>query len=152
MADVNQAGVYLGTPNMAAPASYFARDFYVYELDFFALANGSSATSNFTIQADSDFFWTSAMYLADIAAATLTDSTRVIPLVTVLITDTGSGRQLMSSAMPLASLFGTGQLPFVLPRQRLFKANSTITVTAANYSTASTYNFRLSFLGEKAFK
>lgn len=136
---------------MAEPV-YFARDFFVYELDFLAVASGASSSNNFTIQADSDFLWTSAAYFADIAAAGQDDSGRIIPLMSLLITDTGSGRQLMNTAVPISSLFGTGQLPFVLPRQRAFRSNTTVTVTVNNFDAANTYNLRLSLIGEKAFR
>lgn len=135
-----------------ASPNYFARDFFVYELDFLAVAPGSSSTNSFTVQADSDFLWTSGSYFADVAAAGQTDASRVIPLASLLITDTGSGRQLMNTAVPLSSLFGTGQLPFVLPRQRAFRSNTTVTVTLNNFDAADTYNIRLSLIGEKAFK
>lgn len=132
--------------------SYFARDFYVYELDFAALTAGTSQTASFTVQADSDFLWTSSAFFADIAAAAQTDSGRVLPLVSCLVTDTGSGRQLMNTAVPIQAMFGTGQLPFVLPRQRPFRSNSTVTITVNNFSAATDYNLRLSLIGEKAFK
>ena len=128
-----------------------AFDFFVYETDFSALAAGTSQTSNFTIQQEADFWLSKITLTADIAAGAQTDSTRVIPLATILINDTGSGRNLMSSAVPLASIFGTGGLPFILPRQRIFVASSVVNITLTNYSAATDYNIRLSFIGEKAF-
>ena len=131
---------------------YGAYDFFVYEVDFAALAAGGSATSSFTIQQEADFLLTKVTMVADLAAAAQTESARVIPLVTLLINDTGSGRNLMSSAVPLPNLFGTGGLPFILPRQRLFVASSVVNITLTNFSAATTYNIKLSFIGEKAFK
>lgn len=128
------------------------KDFYVYQEDFSGLAAGASQTGNVNIQADSDFVVQKLAYAADIAGAAQTDSGRVIPLVTVLITDTGSGRQLMESSVPIPSLFGTGELPFILPQPKLFLARSTINVTVANYSNATTYNLRVSFIGYKVFR
>ena len=131
---------------------YGAYDFFVYEVDFAALAAGGSATSSFTIQQEADFLLTKVTMVTDLAAAAQTESARVIPLVTLLINDTGSGRNLMSSAVPLPNLFGTGGLPFILPRQRLFVASSVVNITLTNFSAATTYNIKLSFIGEKAFK
>lgn len=133
-------------------ANYIARDFFVYELDFASVANGASANASFNVQSDSDFLWTAGTFAADLAAAAVTDSGRIIPLMNVLITDTGSGRQLMNAAVPIPSIFGVGQLPFILPRQRLFRSNTTVNVVVSNYSSATTYNLKLSFIGEKAFK
>lgn len=130
---------------------YNAFDFFIYEVDFSALASGASQTNSFTIQQEADFLLTKITLQADIAAAGQTESTRVIPLATIMINDTGSGRNLMSSAVPLANIFGTGGLPFILPRQRLFVASSVVNITLTNFGAANTYNIRLSFIGEKAF-
>ena len=137
--------------NLANQRNYFSRDFFSYEVDFLGLANGASATQQFTIQRDSDFLWTKATYVADLAGAAVTESGKIIPLCTVLIQDTGSGRQLMNAAIPVSNLFGTGELPLILPRQRLFVASSVVTVIVTNFSAATTYNLHLSFIGEKGF-
>lgn len=128
------------------------RDFFVYSASFSALANGSSDTETINIQADSDFVVSKMTYFADIAAAVQTDSSRVIPLCTMQITDSGSGRNLMDSAQPISNIMGTGDLPFILPNPKLFLARSNITITVANFSAATTYNLRLSFIGHKKFR
>lgn len=128
-------------------------DFFVYEVDFTAgIAAGATSNGSFNVQADSDFKWLKACYFADIAVGAQTQSTQVIPLATVLITDQGSGRQLMSLAVPIYNIFGSGQIPFILPVPKLFAAKSTVAVTVANFSAATTYNIRLSFIGVKVFK
>jgi len=131
---------------------YFAFDFFTYEVDFFGLASAVSATSSFTVQQEADFMLSKITMTADVAGAAITDATRPIPLCTIMINDTGSGRNLMASAVPLGNIFGSGSLPFILPRQRLFVASSVVNVTLTNYSAATTYDIRLSFIGEKAFK
>lgn len=128
------------------------RDFYTYGLTFAALANGATATGQFTIEADSNFLWQYGAFFADIAAAAVTSGALIIPLVTVTIQDSGSGRQLMNSAVPVPSLFGNGNLPFLLPTPRFFRAQTTVSVNVANFSAASTYNLRLAFIGTKFFK
>lgn len=131
---------------------YQARDFFVYELDFLALANGVSATQTINIQQEADFLLTKMAQQTDLAAAAITSANQPIPLCTIMISDTGSGRQLMNTAVPLHNLFGEGDLPFILPRQRIFIASSVINVTLSNYSAATTYNVRLSLIGEKGFR
>lgn len=132
--------------------NYGAYDFFVYEVDFANLVSGGSQTSSFTIQQEADFLLTKITMVADIAAAAFDESTRPIPLVTIMVNDTGSGRNLMSSAVPLPNIFGAGGLPFILPRQRLFVASSVVNITLTNYDAAVDYNIRLSFIGEKAFR
>ena len=143
-------------PTIAGPVnkqpSRTINDFFVYEEDFSSLASGATSTGTINIQADSDFVLQKFTYFADLAAAAQTDSGRVIPLATVLITDSGSGRNLMESALPISNIFGTGDLPFILPQPKLFLARTTITVVLTNFSASSTYNIRLSFIGYKVFR
>jgi len=127
------------------------KEFYTYEEDFSGIAPGASGTGNINIQADSDFVLQKLQYHADIAGAAVNDSTRVVPNMSIIITDTGSGRQIMESAVPIPSLFGTGRLPFILPTPRLFLARATINLVVTNFDAAATYNVRLSFTGYKLY-
>lgn len=137
--------------NQNLEARYFAYDFFVYQVNFLALAAGASNTANFVIDADSDFLLSKLTMQADIADAAQTSSTRVVPLANIVINDTGSGRNLMDTAVPLSNLFGIGELPFILPRKRVIGSRSVVNITLTNTSAASQYNIRLSFVGEKAF-
>ena len=127
------------------------RDFYVYESQAIGLAPAASANDTIQIEADSIFILQKLAYHADIAAAAFTDSTRPVPNVTVQLTDTGSGRQLFNEPIPIPSIFGTGQLPGILPNPRLFERNSTIQVAYTNFDAAATYNIRLAFVGYKLY-
>ncbi len=126
-------------------------DFFIYEVTFDALTFGTSQDGNIQIQADSAFRWITGTYFADIARAAFTAEARPIPNVTVQITDSGSGRQLVSAPVPVPSLFGTGQLPFVMPISRVFQARSNIAFTVANIDAATTYNLTLQLIGTKIF-
>lgn len=125
------------------------QEFYTYGLVFSGLANGTQATGVINIEADSYFKVQKLTYFADIALAAQTDSSRIVPLVTVSVTDTGSGRQLMNEAQPIPALFGTGELPFILPTPKIFKPRTSLSITIANFSSGSTYNVRLLFNGAK---
>ena len=127
-------------------------EFFTYEINFSALTSGSTQNGNVTIEASSDFRWIKGTYFADIAAAAQTASSRVIPLVTVLITDSGSGQQLSNIATPIVNLFGTGEIPFILPVSRIFSARSNVQVTVTNFDAAVSYNLRLSLIGAKIYK
>lgn len=134
------------------PRVQYAEDLFTYEIDFTALAAGGTSVQNIQVQADSDFKWIKATVQADIALAAQTDSTRILPLVTVLIVDSGSGRQLSSNPVPLGNMFGSAEFPFILPIPRIFKARTNISLTFANYSAATTYNIRCSLIGTKIFQ
>lgn len=132
-------------------ATYRRRDFYVYEAAVAAIAVAGSANDVINIEADSDFILQKLTYHADIAGAAQTDATRVVPNVTIQITDTGSGRQLMNNPIPIPSIFGTGELPFILPNPRLFMRNSTIQVAFTSFEAAITPDVALAFVGYKIY-
>ncbi|MGD9590844.1 MAG: hypothetical protein AB7Q37_18740 [Pyrinomonadaceae bacterium] len=134
------------------PNSAFAREFFIYQQDFAGLAAGATMVGNIQIQADSDFLLRKLTYFADIAGAAQTDSGRVIPLVSLQITDTGSGRFLMERSVPITDLFGTGELPFIIPTPKLFTARAVVSLQVSNFSAATDYNLRLSFIGEKLYR
>lgn len=161
-ANWGQGGPTAPAPQMAAPqipvfnpediaSPDYVEDFTVYQLDF-TLAAGASQTQSIPIQADSAFKWTKAAYYATIANAAFTATTRPIPNMTIQVTDTGSGRVLFNNPVPIPSIFGEGELPFILPVERIFDARSSMQVTVANFDAAVTYTTRLSFIGSKIFK
>jgi hypothetical protein len=126
-------------------------DWYVYNVNFAALAPAGIATANVAVEADANFILVKLSGFADIAAAAQTYNTRVVPLVTLQITDTGSGRQLFNGDTAWSNVVGWGEIPYILPVARKWKANSTIRVQATNFDVAATYNLRLSFSGIKDF-
>jgi len=131
------------------------RDFYVYGSSAGStvtpLAAGASSSDIINIEADSDFILQKLSYEADIAGAAFTDSSRPIPNVNVQLIDSGSGRQLMQNPLPIPSIFGTGELPFILSNPRFFAKNSTIQVAYTNFDAAIGYSIRLSFIGYKIY-
>lgn len=128
------------------------QEFFTYSSGIIALAPAAIATVSIPIQADADFYWQKSTYFADIAAAGQVDSTRVIPLVTVGITDGASSRAISDAQIPIASLFGTGSLPFILPAPKTFAASGSIILALTNFDAAITYNIRLFFHGHKLFR
>ncbi len=115
------------------------RDYFVYPVALGSLAAAAIATVQTQISADSDFYLTAMTYFSELAGAAQTDSTRVIPLLTVQFTDTGSGRQLFNQAAPLHAIAGDGTRPYRLIHPRLFRRSTTIQTQATNVSAATTY-------------
>lgn len=111
-----------------------------------------SAPVGTQIDASAMFLWISTCYFATTANAAQGANTRVVPLVTVLIVDQGSGRQLMDNPVPVDSIAGNGQFPYVLPEPRLIAANSTIQFTYTNFDAAAGYNIRMTLNGYKIYK
>lgn len=126
-------------------------DFFIYTLAATALAPAATANATVNIQADSDFIVHKMTVMADVAGAGQTLNTLVVPLVRVQLTDTGSGRNLFDQATDLSAL-GIALVPYMLPVERRFAANSTIQATFTNYDAAQTYaNVRLYLHGYKAW-
>ena len=127
------------------------RDFYIYEAESLALAAGTSSNDVINIEADSDFILKKMTYEADILAAAYTFTTNPIPLISIQLIDTGSGRQLMQNPIPVNSFMGDGKLPFYLDNPRRFERNSTIQIAFTNFDAAQAYNIRLAFIGYKIY-
>lgn len=131
----------------------WVQDYYCYVASAGTLANGAALTVTLNVEADSNFILTKMAYACDIAGGAQTDSSRVIPLINVAITDSGSGRNLQNLPVPIGVLAGHDGLPFVLPVAREFKPSSSIAVTFTNYSAASPYNnVKLMMFGYKKFR
>lgn len=139
------------------PNLYLYRSFYNYETDTLAnypngIAAGGTANMTFNIAKDSDFFWTKFNVFCSVGSdATIIDSEQY-PSINMMLVNATNGRQYMNAPTPLASMSGSGRLPFILPVATLWEALTTIQVTLQNISDNITYsNVQLSFLGIKAF-
>ena len=97
-----------------------------------------TAVGLINLDADSDFYCVALSYQASIADAALTESSNVLPLVRVLITDTGSGKALMNAPISLSALAGDGKRPYRLVRPRVFLSNATIQIGYTSYVAAGT--------------
>ncbi len=115
-----------------------AIDLTYYQTVVSALAPAASLPSQINIDAGTDFYWVATTFQADIGVAAQTESSVVIPLVTVIITDTGSQRQLMNAAVPISCIAGPGERPYRLILPRLFRANSIITFNWTSYVAGGT--------------
>src|SRR5258708_35870173 len=91
--------------NMLPPNIFDPRtdgsDYYWYVSNFGAAVAALGATNtSIQIDAGTDFYWIATSYQADSAGGALTESSNIIPLLTVLINDTGTARNLMNSPIP----------------------------------------------------
>lgn len=130
----------------------YERDWFTYFLSFGSIAAAASNTQSFNIQADSDF------ELMQIAASGNKNGAAEpwpqdvqLPF-NMFITDTGTGRNLMSAAVPLSLLSGSGRLPFIMPQERVFEAKSTVTVQLTSYGGSTYDNIGIAFIGAKLFQ
>lgn len=135
----------------AAVNNEVARDAFTYNLVFENLLAGQSQTKSFNIQADSAFMVHNQTQMTVQAAGGQTESTRVLPVVNIMVIDTGTGRQLYSAAVPVISQFGTAELPYILPRPKFFMSRATVSVEVTNVSNVVYQRLELQWNGEKIY-
>lgn len=155
---MNSATTALGfrdMPDIDDPNLYSGQQFFSYQASLPAnttLAPAGSTTLTFNIDGESDFFWDKAAAYVDIANDGTTQANQLIPGILITITDTQSTQPLMNNPVPLASIFGTGPLPFILPIRHIFSAKATVKLQIQNITDNSTYTrVDLTFAGIKAF-
>lgn len=153
-----QAQLKMGPPeSIFAPAGgnpYIVpgpRDFYNYAQRATGLAAGATTSLTFQIEADSYFYWNALTYQVDEAGADITYSGQPLGLITIVLFDSASGRQLMANPTPISTVAGDGRHPFRLPKPRRIAPTSQITATLVNYSAATTYNISVVLSGFKVY-
>ncbi len=160
MQNAPAAGGGVGPGNRAAPAVFNPREtgsdyFWYTHTPIQTLANATpTATAFINLDADSEFYCVALTYAASIADAALTESTNVLPLVYVQITDTGSGKSLMNAPVALYSLMGDGKRPYRLVRPRTFQPNGTIQLAFTAFVAAGTTysDLAVTFHGYKVYR
>lgn len=137
--------------NPSQTSAYAAKDYFSYGVRVQNLPSLGTLPGNFTVDSDSDFLWQKATIFVNTATALLTYSTAELANLTIKITDTSSGRALSNIPLPVTSLFGTGELPFILPTSKLFQARGSVQVELINLNAVVFLNVYLSFIGTKLF-
>lgn len=151
-----QQGATIPTPTPNIDAQRYIegrRMFYIYQTPNIASIAAAASTTN-TIQFDIDsvFCWMRTNVFVDIAGAVQTPSSLVVPLVTLQVTDTGSGTNFFNNPIPIGSIAGSGQLPFVLTTPQFVQPAASLQFAYANFSAATTYaNLRLQLIGFKVY-
>lgn len=127
-------------------------DFFIYGISIASIATNVTVNQQITIQADSNFEWVMSTVEGNLTGNTDDQNLDgiTIPL-TVNIVDGGSGRNLMSSPIPLSGIAGTGKQPFILPVPRMFSAKSTVTFSFYNFSANTWLNIYFNLIGRKIF-
>lgn len=130
------------------------KDWFSYPLRFQAVAELAVPSQNIQIDAGSDFFLTALTYFAtlDGSTAVISVTNYAVPVVTVLITDSGSNRQLMNAPVPLNLIFGDGNHPHRLIHPRLFFRNSAITVALQSIDTPADSTWANIWLNFEGFR
>lgn len=99
------------------------------------LAVAASSTNTILFDNDSSFEWTKLTVSADINNALQTASTIVVPLVTLLIQNTGAGTYYSNAPVPLSAYAGNWGLPYVMPAPQIIAPAATLQFTWASLET-----------------
>jgi len=136
----------------AIAESRVSREPYTFPVNFANLAAAGTAQGSFFVDAAAPFMLVQMNYVATPYPVTvMTQATRLIPNINVQITEQSSNRNWQSAAVPVSSIFGTGENPWFLPQPRLIPANTTVSMSIANFDTAQAYNLYLSFIGFRLY-
>lgn len=131
----------------------FTLDFFTFVINFLPLAASNTDTQQFITQADSGFAICKTSFNiasnVNVFVANISDVPRYAPQV-ITLSDSGSGRDLSNSAVPIGTLFGPDEFPFPWPTPKILDPNSTFTARVQNL-VATAFNIRLSFHGYKIF-
>jgi len=112
-----------------------------------------AATGIINLDADSNFYCCALTYFADIAGAAVAESTWILPLVTVNIVDSGSGKALMNAPQIIPAIMGDGKRPYRLVRPRVFMANASIQLSfnGGLMAAGTLYNISVTLHGYKVY-
>lgn len=148
------AGLPRANPNTFNPREN-GSDYFWYNGRALGLAN-ATPIGNIIINfdADSNYYLCALTYFADIAGAAVTESGWPLPLVTMNLVDSGSGKALMNQPVIIPAIMGDGKRPYRLVRPRVFMANASIQI-ALNASLMAVgspaYNISITLHGYKIY-
>jgi hypothetical protein len=124
-------------PRAGAPLGQITRDAYFDYAQTFTFPVG---TENFQvtipIQSDAHFICMLTKYDNSLQVGASGGTTFIAGGALILVTDTSSQRQLASAQVPINSLFGTAQRPYVWPFTHLFRANGGISISITGIGVA----------------
>lgn len=126
---------------------------FIYNATVTTLAANATDQDTIQIQADADFKILAGTYFADDGNGPYSFNTFPVPDVSILLTDSGSGRNFMDEAVPIGSMFGLGTLPYIWPIPKILGARASLQVQFTNLGLSSTtwQQITLSFIGVKLY-
>jgi len=133
------------------PDEVRVRSNFVYVINFPLVAPGDTPAGTINIDSAADFLWIKSAYMADDAGAAQADATRIVPNVDVQIQLGGADKNMFQGNVPIPSVFGTGQIPFVWPFAQRAVKSSVLTFNLVSREAAIALNIRLALIGWKDY-
>lgn len=115
-------------------------------------AGATSSAAQFLVDSGSYFLWQQGVYEFDLNSAAYTYSTRPMPNYSITINDSGSGRNLQNTPVPIGARFGAVEKPVTYLLPYLFAPAATVQVQVTNFDAAvANGDLRLAFIGQQVF-
>lgn len=157
MADQTQAVNQAISKRIGQPMGFVKKNYtldpFDFIINFLPIAASDTATNNFITQSDSGFAICKTSFTisdnVNVYVNNISDSPRYAPL-TIMLTDSGSGRDLSNFPVTIGSLFGGDRLAYHWSVPKILDPNSTLTARLQNL-VATPFNVRLVFHGYKIF-
>lgn len=129
-------------------------EFFTYGISFLAVAPAAIVDKILTLDASSDFLWLYSAWSAATSGGNTAwaEATRQLPSSTIMLTPGDTNAQMMSQAVPVGHIFGSGEMPFVLPAPRKLPARTTLEFVFTNLDSTITYDIYLSLIGVKQYR
>lgn len=129
------------------------RSWFVYPVPSVEIAAGGQVSATVRIESASDFYWIKGTMWAEdnsgIGGGVYNN--RVIPSVDVQIQSSGADRNMFNGYVPVPSVFGFGELPYVLPFPAELLANSEVRFDFRSREPARQINLYLALHGWKDY-
>ena len=120
---------------------------YAYNTTFTGLAASSSLTNVINITANADFIATGFHHRATVANASQNVSTKIAPIVRMLVTDSGSNEQFTNVPVDLENYSTNGNIVNTLPYPRIISGRSSLTINLTSYEASNTLNIDIMLEG-----
>jgi len=120
--------------------------FHSYVLSFAAIVAGANAPLSFQVDTGFDFIWMkSQAFIFD--ADGLGVSRLQLPRLTAVLQDGSTKQQITDGEVSIAALFGSGEIPYILPMRHRIIGGATFNATVFNHHNATTFGVDLVFSG-----
>jgi hypothetical protein len=113
---------------------------WAYTLSFSNFSAGTTQSKTITMLANADFIALQFHHRATLDDATQTVTTKVAPLVRMLVVDSGSQEQFTAAAVDLECYSTNGNITNQLPYPRILEGKTTITIQVTSYAASQGYN------------
>ncbi len=137
----------------ALPPGYSRGMNFWYGVAPIVVAAGANVPGQLVVDSDSDFEWRGTTYFVTSAgvAQPYTDSSNPVPILLAQVSPQGQNTPFSNSQVPLSSIAGRGNLPYILPYPLVLLRSNGVTFQLSNLEGANSYTVYITLHGRKLF-